>query len=230
MKCHHTNCQICLAQFLDVYLMSLRCANAVSPNYLFSLNRRFIPGHLTSLRRRSVLPRARPLIFRCAWVCARASASVFSRARLHTQPQHHQKERPASPLLALETRSASAAVVLFIVQPSTGEPHKGEDGLLDYISDAYRWMNRRYRAGETRMKTWTRQRCWSGRRGVKASSAHRLLLRKWLNHFIVMFSHPLQLQLHANRWEILYCKSGKLIAYRRLHCMHAHSTFWLLFC
>ncbi len=170
-------------------------------------------------------------LYTAARECVRERAqSVCSRARLHTQHQHHQNERPASPLLALETRSATAAVVLFIVQPGTGEPHKGEDGLLDYISDAYRWMHRRYRAGETRMKTWTRQRRWSGRRGVKASSAHRLWLRKWLNKLIVMFSHPLELQLHANRWEILFCKLDRLIAYRRLHCMHAHSIFWLLFC
>lgn len=204
------------------------CKCNVSKLFIF-LNRRFIPGHLTSLRRRSVLPRARPLIFRCAWVCARASASVCSRARdcrarLHTQHQHHQKERPASPLLALETRSASAAVVLFIVQPSTGESHKGEDGHLDYIPGAYRWMHRRYRAGETRMKTWTRQRCWSGRRGVKASSAPRLLWRKWQNNFILMFSHPLELQLHVNRWEILYCKSCRLIQKTTLHAC----TFYFL--
>lgn len=170
MSGHRTNCQIWLTSFLDVYLKSLRCANAIPPNYLFSLIRRFIPGHLTSLRRRrrSVLTRARPsYIPLCAWVSVCASASVWSRARLHTQHQHHQKARPASSLRALETRSAFAAVVLFIVQPSTGEHQKGEDWLLDYICGAYRWIYRRYRAGETRMKTWTRQRCWSGRRGVK---------------------------------------------------------------
>jgi len=61
---------------------------------------------------------------------------MLARSAAHTQHQHHQKERPASSLRALETRSASAAVVLFIVQPCTGEHQKGEDGLLDYISGA----------------------------------------------------------------------------------------------
>lgn len=72
--------------------------------------------------RRSVLPRARPS-YSAVRECVRERERVRerfcmpARSAAHTQHQHHQKERPASSLRALETHSASAAVVLFIVQP-----------------------------------------------------------------------------------------------------------------
>lgn len=136
-------------------------------------------------------------------VCARASVSVHRalgcthsisiiRASLCTG-----EKRETCELF----RSAFTAAVLFIVQPSGRLTTGREDELLDYMCHAYRWIRRRYRTDETRMKSWTRQRCWSGRHRVKHSP-----LGCYCGNCNIWYLHSrlLELQLYVGWWAIFF--------------------------
>lgn len=149
-------------------------------------------------------------------VCTRASSPVSSRARLHTHSIIwaslclHRGKR--------ETCECFSCCCAFYSSPQRRWTSKEEP--LDYIL----WVN---------SQTVPMRREWKpepdndvNQVGEESNLfATRLLWRKRQNNVGVIFSHPLELQLHVDRWAIFFLILARLLG---RHTMHAHSHVCLL--